>query len=205
MNMHLILCFQFMIIHLCNMRGWVKSALDGIEENTIWQCFIKAICLPVMSNVISNQDTDQSAPSSSQVVDGLLEILQEIQLDDSFLVSLGIDDTNIDQIAKDQIEMDALDATGNGNVDNVNIVKSVLEQHILLQSASNSDDGDVVEIPPVVTVKQANWAITDLINFLSWVIFANGTSKWPATSKELAVHWSTSRNLRKLDCWNNWQ
>ena len=82
-----------------------------------------------MSNVISNQDTDQSAPSSSQVVDGLLEILQEIQLDDSFLVSLGIDDTNIDQIAKDQIEMDALDATGNGNVDNVNIVKSVLEQH----------------------------------------------------------------------------
>jgi hypothetical protein len=83
-------------------------------------------------------------------------------------VSLGFDDTNIDQVTKDLIEMDALDATGNNNVDDVNIVKSVLEQHNLLQSASNSDDDeDVVEIPPVVTIKQANQAITDLINFLS--------------------------------------
>ena len=65
--------------------------------------------------------------------------------------------------------MDAFDATGNDNVDIVNIVKSVLEQHNLLQSTSNSDDDDddVVKIPPLVTVKQANQAITDLINFLS--------------------------------------
>jgi hypothetical protein len=121
-----------------------------------------------MSNIISNQVIDQSAPSSSQAVDDLLEILQEIWLDDSLSASLGIDDTNIDQVAQDLIEMDALDATGYDNVDDVNIVKSVLEQHNLLQSASNSDDDeDVVEIPPVVTVKQANQAITDLINFLS--------------------------------------
>ena len=121
-----------------------------------------------MSNIISNQDIDQSAPSSSQAFDDLLEILQEIWLDDSFSASLGIDDTYIDQVAKDLIEMDALDATGNDNVDDVNIVKSVLEQHNLLQSASNSDDDEgVVEIPPVVNVKQANQAITDLINFLS--------------------------------------
>ena len=65
-----------------------------------------------MSNVISNQVIDQSAPSSSQAVDDLLEIDQEIQLDDSLSASLGIDDTNIDQVAKDLIEMDALDATG---------------------------------------------------------------------------------------------
>ena len=110
-----------------------------------------------MSNVISNQVIDQSAPSSSQAVDDLLEILQEIWLNDSFSASLGIDDTNIDQVAKDRIEIDALDATGNNNVDDVNIVKSALEQHNLLQSASNSDDDeDVVEIPPVVTVKQVN-------------------------------------------------
>ena len=121
-----------------------------------------------MSNIISNQVIDQSAPSSSQAVDDLLEIDQEIQLDDSLSASLGIDDTNIDQVAKDLIEMDALDATGYDNVDDVNIVKSALEQHNLLQSASNSDDDeDVVEIPPVVTVKQVNQAITDLINFLS--------------------------------------
>ena len=121
-----------------------------------------------MSNIISNQVINQSAPSSSQAVDDLLEILQEIWLNDFFSASLGIDDTNIDQVAKDLIEMDALDATGYDNVDDVNIVKCVLEQHNLLQSASNSvDDEDVVEIPPVVTVKQANQAITDLINFLS--------------------------------------
>ena len=54
--------------------------------------------------------------------------------------------------------MDACDASGNNNVDDVNIVKSVLEQHNLLQSASNSDDDDddVVEIPPLVTIEQAN-------------------------------------------------
>ena len=121
-----------------------------------------------MSNIIFNQNIDQYVPSSSQAVDDLLEILKEICLDDSFSASLGIDDTKIDRVAKDQIEMDALDATGNDNVDDVNIVKSVLKQHNLLQSASNSDDDeDVVEIPPVVTVKQANQAITDLINFLS--------------------------------------
>ena len=162
---------QFLIsdhTHLCNVLGWVKSALDGIEENTIQQCFIKTNCLPVMSNVISSQDIDWFAPSSSQAINGLLEILQEIWLDVSFSASLGIDDATIDQVAKDLIEMDAFDATGNDNVDDVNIVKSVLEQHNLLQSASNSDDDeDVVEIPPVVTVKQANQAITDLINFLS--------------------------------------
>ena len=62
-----------------------------------------------MSNIISNQDIDQSAPSSSQAFDDLLEILQEIWLDDSFSASLGIDDTYIDQVAKDLIEMDALD------------------------------------------------------------------------------------------------
>ena len=52
---------QFLIsdhTHLCNVLGWVKSALDGIEENTIQQCFIKTNCLPVMSNVISSQDID---------------------------------------------------------------------------------------------------------------------------------------------------
>ena len=87
-----------------------------------------------------------------------MEILQEIWLDDSFSASYGFDDANIDQVAKDLIEMDACDASGNNNVDDVNIVKSVLEQHNLLQSASNSDDDDddVVEIPPLVTIEQAN-------------------------------------------------
>ena len=143
--------------HLQNVLGWVKSALDGIVENTIWWCFVKANCLPVISNAISNQDIDWSATSSSQANNDLLEILQEIWLDDSFSASYGFDDANIDQVAKDLIEMDACDASGNNNVDDVNIVKSVLEQHNLLQSASDSDDDDdVVEIPPLVTIEQAN-------------------------------------------------
>jgi hypothetical protein len=62
-----------MIIHLCNVLGWVKSASNGIKENTFWLCFIKANCLPVVYNIISNQDINQSAH-----IDDLMETLQEI-------------------------------------------------------------------------------------------------------------------------------
>ena len=87
----------------------------------------KPICIPVVSNIISYQDINWSARSSSQAIDDLMETPQEIQLDDSFSVSLSFDDTNIEQVAEDLIEMDALDATGNDHVDDVNIVEFVLE------------------------------------------------------------------------------
>jgi hypothetical protein len=153
--------------HLRNVLGWVKSASDGIEENTIRRCFVKANCLPVVTNVIANEHIDLSVPNSNQAVDDLVIMLREIRLEESFSVSLGLDDENFEQVAEELIEMDALDATGDDEVDDANIVQSVLEQHNLMQNSRNIDDDDVEEIPPLVSVEQANRAITDFINFLS--------------------------------------
>lgn len=45
--------------HLRNVLGWMKSASDGIEENTIRRCFVKANYLSLVFNVILNQDIDR--------------------------------------------------------------------------------------------------------------------------------------------------
>ena len=122
---------------------------------------------PCCSNVIANQHIDRSVPNSNQAVDDLVIMLREIRLEESFSVSLGLDDENFEQAAEELIEMDALDATGDDEVDDANIVQSVLEKHNLMQNSRNIDDDDVEEIPPLVSVEQANRTITDLINFLS--------------------------------------
>lgn len=45
--------------HLRNVLGWMKSTSDGIEENIIRMCFVKANYLTLVSNIISNQDIDR--------------------------------------------------------------------------------------------------------------------------------------------------
>lgn len=64
-------------------------------------------------------------------------------------------------------QLNAIDGTGDDYIDNISIVKSVLEQHNLLHSDSASNEDDFGEILPLVTVEQANQAITDLINLFS--------------------------------------
>lgn len=58
---------------------------------------------------------------------------------------LGLENTNIEEAAEDFIEIDDVDVSGDDHVADVCIVKLILEQHHLLQSASNSNDDDVGE------------------------------------------------------------
>lgn len=70
-----------------NIHGWLDQVNingDDIEENTIWQGFIKANYATFLSNVISNQDIDQSASILDQAMDDAVNILQEIWLNHSF-------------------------------------------------------------------------------------------------------------------------
>lgn len=114
------------------MLGWIKSASVSLEENTIRRCFVKANCLPVIFQLNSNQDNDRFVTGLNQAIDDLVEILQEIQLDDFFSGSLGLDDTSIEKVAENLIEIDVVDANGDANIDDIEIVMSVLEDHNLL-------------------------------------------------------------------------
>lgn len=111
----------------------------------------------------SNQDIDRFVRGSNQAIDDLVEIW----LDVFFSGSLGLDDASIEEVAENLIDLDALDATGNDNIDDNDMVKSVLEDHNLLQSASHSENDDIVQVPILVTIEQANEASIDLINFFS--------------------------------------
>lgn len=106
-----------------------------------------------MSNVILNQDINRYSTSSNQSLDDLMKTLQEIRLNDSFSVSLGLDDSNIEVVAEELIDLDVLHATCDDYANNVSIVNSVLEQHHLLHNDSTSNEDDFGKIPPLVTVE----------------------------------------------------
>lgn len=56
-----------------------------------------------------------------------MKTLQEIWLNDYFSASLGLDNSNIELVAKELIDLDAIDATGDDYVDDASNVKSILE------------------------------------------------------------------------------
>lgn len=96
-----------------------------------------------------------------------MKTLQEIQLNDSFSVSLGLDDSNIEEVAEYLLEMDVVDVIDNNYVEDVSIVRSVLKQHHLLHNDSNLNDDDFGEHLTLVTNEKSNRAITNLIKFFS--------------------------------------
>lgn len=118
-----------------------------------------------------------------------MKTLQEIRLNDSFSAYLGLDDSSIEVVVEELIDLDAVDNTSDDYIDDISIVKSVLEQHNLLHSDSASNEDDFGEILPLVTVEQANQAITDLINFFSIESFylQNYRVRCFPISKELVV------------------
>lgn len=117
--------------------------------------------------VILNQDINRSTTRSNQALDNLMQTLQEIQLNDSFSTSLYLDDSSIEEVTKYLIEINVVDVTDYNYVDNVSIIRSVLEQHHFLHNDSNSNNNDFDEITPLVTVEQANRTITDFIKLFS--------------------------------------
>lgn len=67
---------------------------------------------------------------------------------------MGLDDSSIEVIAEELIDLDVVDATGYDFVEDVSIFKSVLEQHNLLHN-DNTSNGDFGEILPLMTVQQS--------------------------------------------------
>lgn len=89
-------------------------------------------CFPVISQLNFIHNIDRFVTGSNQAIDDLVEILLEIWFYDFFSGSIGLDDASIQEVFENLIEIDALDATSDDNIDDIDIVKSVLEDHNLL-------------------------------------------------------------------------
>lgn len=152
--------------HMRNVLVWVRTAYDAIDSNLIRRCFVKANCLPAMSNVTLNQDIDRRTVASCEsddAVNQLVSIISDLQMENDLCVSLGVDGDNPLAIVNEILQLDEHDPTGDDNVDDDDIVRDILVANNIVQD--DEKDGDD-EYPLEFQVSDANSAIKTLLNFL---------------------------------------
>ena len=119
------------------------------NENVIQRCFVKANCLPLVTNTPLNQDIQRISSASSKVdpcLNDLACLLEKVHLHDDLKADQGLDGNNIEDICSDLINLDKDEPTGSSEVDEVEIMDNILQQSGNLQVHDEDDDEDDVNI-----------------------------------------------------------
>ena len=155
--------------HMRNVLQWVKSAYSEIPPNLIRRFFVKSNCLPTVTNANLNQDIDGLSAESCEVDDSvhqLVSMLDDLQLEQSLSVLLGLDGSDVKQIAEEILCIDDKNPTGDGIIDEDDIMLDALITNHMIPLSVVEDDTDDIDILPVVSSSQENAAITASPDFL---------------------------------------
>ena len=154
--------------HMQNTLMWLQEAYSNIPENVIQRCFVKANCLPLVTNTLLNQDIQRISSASSKAdpcLNDLACLLEKVHLHDDLSADLGLDGINVEDICSDLINFDKDEPTGSSEVDEVEIMDNILQQSGNLQVDDDEDEDDDVNIEYVSTASAAQ-AICNICNFL---------------------------------------
>ena len=152
--------------HVHNTLMWLQEAYSNIPEDVIQHCFVKANCLPLVTNTLLNQNIQHISSASRKAgpcLNDLACILEKVHLHDDISADLGLDGINVADICSDLINFDKDEPTGSSEADEVEIMGNILQQSGNLQV--DDDDDDVVNIEYVSTASAAQ-AICNICNFL---------------------------------------
>ena len=98
-----------------NTLMWLQEAYSNIPENVIQRCFVKANCLPLVTNTLLNQNIQCISSASSKAdpcLNDLACLLEKVHLHDDLSADLGLDGINVEDICSDQINFDKDEPTG---------------------------------------------------------------------------------------------
>ena len=82
------------VIPTCTTRLWLKEAYDGLPENVIRRCFVKANCYLTTNVEVTSEFLRLSSIVSDhdEAVHDLWAMLSQVRYHDDFSQSLGLDD-----------------------------------------------------------------------------------------------------------------